>query len=567
MSETQTERLALIYGKPLLTKIKSTLVLVAGVGGVGSELIKNLIFAGFGYLTLIDFDVVDMSNLNRNLYFKTEHALQKKPKVEAVCENIKERFPHLKLSCYNKSIMDFEPDFFRKFDIVFCAVDDKEAREFLGRMCIIADKIMIESGTQGFAGQVKTQIRGLYACNYCRVVKNYEEAPGCSVRAIPTQPVHAVMWAKDLFDKLFNRKEDFDVCKFLEQGHNSNEEYEKIGKVLFNKYFYEDVQKLQNNDILESRGGVFPLLYEEALKQRSQESLTENGNYLESQKIWTPAQCAENFIEYFKKCLQKKIKEMNEVILLDKDDLVLVGFVCAATNLRIYNFLNSKDYSSKLKYISLFEIKEKIATIIPTITSANSTVSGIQVTEAIKCIDNDLGSLRRIWLSSFTQNKLTDTPNNPPVIDCEVCSFRNIYINLEIRPETSLRQLKEFFEDYYHVTAPRISTPHILFDSEEDDEEMAKIYKRNLDLELIKLLRKKNSDLGDDDVKTSIMITNLTEPFLFHCWIHFNEVKTPIMPNEDSRRDKVLGQQKKYLQQVQEENRKKMMKLYAKHIF
>ena len=557
----QTKNLTLIYDENLLETIKTTRVLIAGVGGIGSELIKSIIFAGFIDLTLIDYDVVDMSNLNRNLYFKTEHAFRKIPKVEAISKNITERYPYLKVKSYNKSIMSFNPNFFVDFDIVFCAVDDKEAREYLGRMCIIANKIMIESGTQGFAGSVKTQIRGLYACNYCRAVKNYEEMPSCSVRAIPTQSIHAVLWAKDLFEKLFKHGEDDEVYKFLAEQNNSskNEDFEKLGKCIFDKYFNEEIKKLQNNELLESRGRVFPISYDEALSQMFDET-SNNKSYLESQIIWSVFQCAEKFIKHFINCQKMKATKMPEAIF-DKDNPDMIGFICAATNLRIYNFLNPQDPFSKLKKISLFEIKEKIGNIVPTITSTNSIVSGLQVTEAIKCLKSDLKSLRRIWLSTYAQNRLTDTQNNPPMINCEVCSFKNIYLNLEIRNDTSLRQLKEFIESYYCVRKPQISKKYIIFDPNEDDEEMNKIYNDNLDLKVTKFS-------NENSFKDPIMIRDLFEPFLFQCWFNLNDdISTPIIPDKTCTRERILNQQKRYLQEIQTENRKNIRRLYDKHLF
>ncbi len=46
----------------------------------------------------------------------------------------------------------FDTSFYRQFDVVFCALDNVEAREHLGKMCIRSNRVMIDAGTSGFNG-------------------------------------------------------------------------------------------------------------------------------------------------------------------------------------------------------------------------------------------------------------------------------------------------------------------------------------------------------------------------------------------------------------------------------
>ncbi|KMU80921.1 ubiquitin-activating enzyme [Coccidioides immitis RMSCC 3703] len=63
----------------LSSNIRKSRVLLVGAGGIGCELLKNLLLTGFGEVHIIDLDTIDLSNLNRQFLFRHEHI--KKPKA------------------------------------------------------------------------------------------------------------------------------------------------------------------------------------------------------------------------------------------------------------------------------------------------------------------------------------------------------------------------------------------------------------------------------------------------------------------------------------------------------
>ena len=117
------DRLELLIGKNNLNKIHSTKVLVVGVGGVGGECVLSLIRSGIKDIVIIDYDVVDISNINRQVV--AYHSTIGKKKVD-VLENI---IKDINLEC-NVSKYDL---FLNKENIK--EIFDKESPNFIIDCC------------------------------------------------------------------------------------------------------------------------------------------------------------------------------------------------------------------------------------------------------------------------------------------------------------------------------------------------------------------------------------------------------------------------------------------------
>ena len=65
---------------PLLISLQSRILMV-GAGGIGCELLKNLVLIGFGEIHIVDLDTIDLSNLNRQFLFRHEHIKKSKALV------------------------------------------------------------------------------------------------------------------------------------------------------------------------------------------------------------------------------------------------------------------------------------------------------------------------------------------------------------------------------------------------------------------------------------------------------------------------------------------------------
>jgi ubiquitin-like 1-activating enzyme E1 B len=100
-------------------------LLVVGCGGVGCELLKNLILSGFKNLVIIDLDSIDVTNLNRQFLFRREHVGRSKAEVAREALLLYNPTAHIEAISANIMTPRFNFDFFRGFDCVCNALDNE----------------------------------------------------------------------------------------------------------------------------------------------------------------------------------------------------------------------------------------------------------------------------------------------------------------------------------------------------------------------------------------------------------------------------------------------------------
>lgn len=79
------------------------------------------------------------------------------------------------------------------------------------RMCLAADVPLIESGTEGYLGQVTVIMKGISECYECLPKATQKTYPGCTIRNTPSEPIHCIVWAKHLFAQLFGEYDSDEV--------------------------------------------------------------------------------------------------------------------------------------------------------------------------------------------------------------------------------------------------------------------------------------------------------------------------------------------------------------------
>ena len=116
-------------GETIVRKLEQATVAVCGLGGLGSNVAINLARAGVKKLVLVDFDTVDVTNLQRQQYKASQVGM---PKAVALVENLKEIAPYVEFEAYNEKITDANIDkFVANADVVCEAFDNPEAKSML----------------------------------------------------------------------------------------------------------------------------------------------------------------------------------------------------------------------------------------------------------------------------------------------------------------------------------------------------------------------------------------------------------------------------------------------------
>merc|ERR1711939_242188 len=207
--------------------VRESRVLLVGAGGIGCELLKNLVLSGFGEAHIVDLDTIDLSNLNRQFLFRHEHI--KKSKALVAKEAAHKFNPNVKLEAHHANIKDpqFNVDWFKGFTMVFNALDNLDARRHVNKMCLAADVPLIESGTAGFIGQVQPIKKDLTECYDCQPKETPKGFPVCTIRSTPSTPIHCIVWAKSyLFPALFgvdDEQDSLELDKAAQAGENPDE--------------------------------------------------------------------------------------------------------------------------------------------------------------------------------------------------------------------------------------------------------------------------------------------------------------------------------------------------------
>lgn len=168
----QLKRLELIIGEENINKIKNTTVLVLGLGGVGSYALESLIRSGIGTLIIVDKDIVDITNLNRQLM--TLHSNIGRTKVDIWEDRIKDINPECKIIKINEFITKGNIDilFNNKIDYIVDACDFMETKKELIRRSIKYDfKLISSMGMGNKLDPTKIEIMDLRKTSYDPIAK------------------------------------------------------------------------------------------------------------------------------------------------------------------------------------------------------------------------------------------------------------------------------------------------------------------------------------------------------------------------------------------------------------
>lgn len=165
------------FGEQGQARLASSRVLVAGLGGLGSPAALYLAAAGVGTLGLLDSDVVEESNLQRQLLHTTPDI--GRPKTESAVEAIAALNPNIRLEPIRERLTaDNAGDLVRDFDVVIEASDNFTTKFLINDACVRARKPFAAAGILCLSGQAQFIVPGLTACLRCAVPEPPQPPPG-----------------------------------------------------------------------------------------------------------------------------------------------------------------------------------------------------------------------------------------------------------------------------------------------------------------------------------------------------------------------------------------------------
>ncbi|MFX1389609.1 MAG: ThiF family adenylyltransferase [Promethearchaeota archaeon] len=203
--------------------VKNSRVLIIGVGGLGCEIAKNLAMLGVGHIDLVDLDIIEHSNLNRQILFSG--AKIGEPKAIVAAKKLKEVNPNIIIKGYHTSLERLNPALYQAADVVIGGLDSMNARLNLNAQCIRFKKPLVDGGVSGYHGHIYTIFPYNNACYECNPlpVPESDEMAACTVVGIPRKRIHCVfkgdMAFKEKFDRDPNPKNVNDI-KFIQKVAN-----------------------------------------------------------------------------------------------------------------------------------------------------------------------------------------------------------------------------------------------------------------------------------------------------------------------------------------------------------
>jgi len=181
--------------------VKNGVVLVVGAGALGNEVLKNLTLMNVGKIIIVDFDTIEMSNLNRSILFRADDANKNKSKAQIAADRMMEINPNIKVIAINADITyQLGLGLIRRCDVIIGCLDNRIARLYLNRFCSKVNKPWIDGAIENLAGTmtVNQLNKNCYECNLSETEwKNIRFRLGCPDVAsrnikfgkIPTTPI------------------------------------------------------------------------------------------------------------------------------------------------------------------------------------------------------------------------------------------------------------------------------------------------------------------------------------------------------------------------------------------
>lgn len=145
-----------------LTRAK---IVVVGVGATGCEVAKNLALMGIGKLVLVDNDVVELSNLSRQMLFLDDNLGE--PKAIVAADRLRKMNPLVKVEPIFDDVRNLDESIFEEADVLVSCLDNWPVRRWLNSLAIALNKPLVDVAMEGFYANLQIVIPKKTACLEC----------------------------------------------------------------------------------------------------------------------------------------------------------------------------------------------------------------------------------------------------------------------------------------------------------------------------------------------------------------------------------------------------------------
>uniref|UniRef100_A0A8D0G9V4 Ubiquitin-activating enzyme E1 C-terminal domain-containing protein n=1 Tax=Sphenodon punctatus TaxID=8508 RepID=A0A8D0G9V4_SPHPU len=259
-----------VFGADFQERLGQQKYFVVGAGAIGCELLKNFGMIGLaagkgGRITVTDMDTIERSNLNRQFLFRPQDVLGLRPplKSEVAAAAVRHMNPYTNVTAHQDCLGPdteqlYGDNFFLGLDGVATALDNPQARVYVGERCVQYLKPLLDSGTEGTKGHVQVFVPFLTE-SYGHAMDLAEKTyPLCTLRHFPTAIQHTLQWARDQFEGLFKKSAENvsggEALEKLELVHSSLQEKPLSwgecvawARRLWEQLFRNDIQQLLYN--------------------------------------------------------------------------------------------------------------------------------------------------------------------------------------------------------------------------------------------------------------------------------------------------------------------------------
>lgn len=517
-------------GAATMDTILTSKILVVGAGGIGCEVLKNLVLTGFEKIETVDLDTIDVSNLNRQFLFRRTHVGM--PKAVVARDAVTKFNPRCEVVAHHANIKsaNFSIAWFKSFAAVVNALDNVDARRHVNRMCLASGVPLIEAGTTGYLGQVFAVQKSVTACYECFPKPTPTVYPICTIRATPSKPVHCIVWAKELFKLIFGFRPE-DSMLFEDESVEKDSAYQALALAVREdrrRNVGELLEALFRTDVAKQlAAGKYETADEkpEPLDGLDQDAPAPAKAQAEGwdRRAWSVAEAAAQF--------RASLLEVNTTEF-DKDDDAAMLFVAAAASLRCANF--------RIECQSFFSAKGIAGNIVPAIATTNAIVAGLQVAALVAILsrrpDQTVKDVCRYTycLREPTRKGLVLQPTalDPPQPSCYVCRAGRVTVAID----TELVTLRDFVKNVVQAKLNFVNPAIDIGDCgiyDEEDERLS----LNLTLPLAKLPA---GGLGDSSVcKATDYATDLELTILIKHQENLEDGHQIITDSDDQRQQQL----------------------------